>query len=280
VVPNPSKDAELEASLAGAQEAFAHFSDESWLSWGAILLPHLVKEAEERQKRAKEEEELAKVAKERAEREERAKDRRARLEAGMQRWIDDAISADEWTTLEAEIKAERLADGEAEVEKADDTKRAVEAMVVDDPEEEGGFSIEDAFHDSPRHTSPLLLGDEQRFSPSSPSPPPRPKPTLRKKAVPTEDESPLRTKSEGKRKRENTPEIVDVDADPLDRGNGRSRRSRPLAMMKATGIPRPDLKTSGISLRNVEGPVSKPSIPIILFANCLLSATVVPVTRR
>jgi hypothetical protein len=85
VAPNPSKDAELEASLAGAQEVFARFSDESWLSWGAILLPHLVREVEEREKRAKEEEERAKVAKELAEREARASDRQARREAGMQK---------------------------------------------------------------------------------------------------------------------------------------------------------------------------------------------------
>jgi hypothetical protein len=257
VVPNPSKDAELETSLAGAQEAFAHISDASWLSWGATLLPHLAKEAEERAKHAREEEELAKITKERAELEERAAARRARLEAGMQKWMDDAISKEQWEILEAEIKAEGLADGEAEVEKADDTKRGVEAMVVDDPEEEGGFSIEDAFHDSPRHTSPLLLGDEQRFLPSSPSSPPRPKPSLRKKPVPSQQgDPPVLTKSEGKRKRENTQEIVDVNVDSLDRGIGRPRRSRPLAMMKATGRPPPEAKMNHVTLRKVEGKVS------------------------
>jgi hypothetical protein len=275
--PNPSKDAELNTSLAGAQEAFTRFSDKSWLSWGAILLPHLVREVAEREKHAKEEEELAKVVQARAEQEERAKDRRVRLEAGMQKWMDDAISAEEWKGLEAEIMAEGLADGEVEEVMVNDTKMDIEA-VVGDQEDERGFSIEDVLDDSPKCAPSLPLSDEKSLSPSLFTPAPRPKPSLRKKPVPSQqNDPPVLTKSEGKRKHENTPEIVDVD--PLDRGSGRSRRTRPLEVMKATGIPCPDTKTSRISLRNVEGPVSKPSIPIILFANCLLSATVVPVTR-
>jgi hypothetical protein len=272
VVPNPSKDAELEASLAGAQEVFAHISDASWLSWGATLLPHLVKEAEERAKHAREEEELARITKERAELEERAAARRARLEAGMQKWMDDAISKEQWEILEAEIKAEGLADGEIAEVRVTATKMDIEAGSVGGLDNDETFSFKDILDDLPQHPSPSMV-DERSSSPLFLRLPPATRPTRssQKKPVLDQKEEPsLLTKSEGKRKREDTPEDI-VEVLPPAVETTKSRRTKPLAMMKATGRPPPEVKTKTVVLRKVEGKVS-PFISLATpFSNPLFS---------
>jgi Skp family chaperone for outer membrane proteins len=91
----------IESIKANAIAAFAHVTDRSWLSWGAVLLPHLQKEVEDEAAAAAEAKRVEEEENERRKREKLEEDERKQREAKAREAAEAKKRAEEETEREA-----------------------------------------------------------------------------------------------------------------------------------------------------------------------------------